>query len=102
MDLRPESARLSSCLSARSSSSLSYRAAMRRCLVLAIVVASVVASCASCRFSKVNPHATVGIPGRARDSAGHPFAAATVRLFREADLGQVLVGSVLAVGTLGL
>ncbi len=67
-----------------------------------MVLATVVASCAACRFSKVNPQATVVITGRALDSAGHPFAAANVRLFREADLGQVLLGSVLAVGTLGL
>ena len=75
---------------------------MRRCLALVLALATVVAGCASCRFSKVNPQATVVITGRALDAAGHPLASAQVRLFREADIGQALFGSVLAVGTLGL
>jgi hypothetical protein len=76
-----------------------YRARMRRWLVLGIVVVLCVSSC---RFSKVNSQATVVITGRALDSSGRALVSAQVRLFKEADVGEALLGSVLAVGTLGL
>jgi hypothetical protein len=75
---------------------------MRRCLVLAMALVAVLGSCVSCRFSKVNPQATVMITGQALDASGRPLAGAPVHLFREADIGQLLLGSVVAIGTLGL
>ena len=56
---------------------------------------------AGCHFSPVNPDATVTISGRALDAAGTPLAHTKVQLFKEADLGEAIVGSVLAVGSLG-
>jgi hypothetical protein len=72
---------------------------MPRWLALGIVVVLCVTSC---HFSKVNPQATVVITGRAVDSSGRALADAQVRLFKEGDLGEVVLGSVLAVGTMGL
>lgn len=77
---------------------LPYRVRMRRWLALAIPLVL----CASCTFSKVNPQATVVISGRALGPSGRPLVGAQVRLFKEADIGEALLGSVLAVGTLGL
>ncbi|MCU1657397.1 MAG: LigA protein [Pseudonocardiales bacterium] len=54
-----------------------------------------------CTFSKVNANATVVVSGRALTARGSPLAGVQVRLFKEADLGEALVGIVLAVGTLG-
>lgn len=55
---------------------------------------------AGCTFSDVNPDATIHISGRALDASGRPLADARVLLFKEADLGEVLLGSALVVGTL--
>ncbi|HET6154027.1 MAG TPA: discoidin domain-containing protein [Marmoricola sp.] len=56
---------------------------------------------AACGFSKVDPNAAVHIAGRALDSSGKPLAHAKVLLFKQADIGEVVFGTVLAVGTLG-
>lgn len=53
-----------------------------------------------CSFSTVDPDATVRVSGRALDATGAPLAGAKVLLFKQADLGEVLFGTVLAVGSL--
>ncbi|RNM13036.1 hypothetical protein [Nocardioides pocheonensis] len=55
---------------------------------------------AGCGFSSVDPHSSVSVSGRALDASGKPLAHAHVVLVRQADIGQVIFGSVLAVGTL--
>lgn len=54
-----------------------------------------------CAASKVDANATVRITGVVQNAAGQPAAGANVALFKEADLGELLVGTVLAIGTLG-
>jgi hypothetical protein len=53
-----------------------------------------------CTFSDVDPDATVHVSGRALDASGKPLAGARVLLFKEANLGEVLLGSALVIGTL--
>lgn len=53
-----------------------------------------------CTFSELDPDASVHISGRALDAAGKPLTNATVLLFKQADLGEVVFGSILTVGTL--
>ena len=53
-----------------------------------------------CSFSSVDPDATVQISGRALGSTGKPLAGARVLLLKQADLGEVVFGTVLAVGSL--
>lgn len=53
-----------------------------------------------CSFSSVDPNADVHVSGRALDASGKPLAQAKVLLLKEADIGEVLFGSILAVGTL--
>lgn len=54
-----------------------------------------------CHFSKVNANERVHVAGRALDASGKPLAGATVLLFKEADLGEFLFGTVEALSTLG-
>jgi hypothetical protein len=54
----------------------------------------------SCSFSDVDPEADVHVSGRALDASGRPLADTTVLLFKQADLGEVVFGTVLAVGSL--
>jgi hypothetical protein len=54
-----------------------------------------------CTFSHVDPQKTVTISGRALTESGSPLANATVHLYKEPDVGEVIVGSVLALGSLG-
>jgi len=49
----------------------------------------------------VAPDATVVVSGRALDAAGHPLTGATVRLYKQADLGEALLGTVVTLGMLG-
>lgn len=56
---------------------------------------------AGCATSDVDPDATVRLSGRALDAAGRPLADTEVLLLKQADLGELVVGTVLAVGTLG-
>lgn len=53
-----------------------------------------------CSFSSVDPDAEVRVSGRALDASGKPLAGARVLLVKQADIGEVLFGSILAVGTL--
>ncbi len=53
-----------------------------------------------CSVSEVDPHATVRISGHALDPRGRPLADTTVLLFKQADIGEILVGTTLAIGTL--
>ena len=71
---------------------------MRRWLAPVLVVPLLATGCT---FSHVDPKASVHISGRAVDATGAPLAHATVRLFKEADLGEAIVGVVLAIGSLG-
>lgn len=54
-----------------------------------------------CHFSKVNANERVHVAGRALDASGTPLSGATVFLFKEADLGEFLFGTVEALSTLG-
>lgn len=53
-----------------------------------------------CSFSSVDPDASVTVTGRALNAAGKPLADTKVLLFKQADIGEVVFGSILAVGTL--
>lgn len=66
-----------------------------------LIVLAVCAALSGCKFSKVDPNATVHVSGRALSASGRPLADVEVRLFKEADLGEALTGIVLAIGTLG-
>jgi len=70
---------------------------MRRVPTLFAALSLAVAGCST---SSVDPDATVHISGRALDASGRPLSGATVLLFKEADIGEVVVGTVLAIGTL--
>ncbi len=69
---------------------------MRRVLPLA---AALCLAAAGCSTSDIDPDATVRISGRALDAAGRPLADTRVLLFKQADLGEVALGTVLVVGT---
>jgi hypothetical protein len=64
------------------------------------VLTTLVLGAAACSFSSVDPDASVHISGRALDAAGKPLANAKVLLFKEADIGEVIFGTVLTVGSL--
>ena len=70
---------------------------MRRVFVVVTVLGL---AATGCGFSSVDPESTVSVSGRALDSSGKPLAHAKVLLIRQADIGQVIFGSILAVGTL--
>ena len=53
-----------------------------------------------CSTSDIDPDATVRISGRALDAAGEPLSGASVLLFKQADVGEVLLGTALTIGTL--
>lgn len=64
------------------------------------LLAAVALTVSACSFSSVDPNATVTVTGRALDAQGRPLSGATVVLIRQPDVGQVIFGSVLAIGTL--
>ncbi|MFL6159264.1 MAG: discoidin domain-containing protein [Marmoricola sp.] len=66
-----------------------------------LVLAALGLAVTGCSFSSVDPDASVHISGRALDATGKPLAHAKVLLFKQADIGEVVFGTVLAVGTLG-
>jgi hypothetical protein len=70
---------------------------MRRVPALFAVLSLAVTSCT---FSSVDSDAEVRISGRALDASGRPLSGAKVLLFKEADIGEVVFGTVLAIGTL--
>ncbi len=67
---------------------------------VAAVLAALSIGASGCSFSSVDPDADVSISGRALNSDGAPLADASVLLFKQADIGEVLFGSILAVGSL--
>lgn len=69
--------------------------------LLPALLLPIVLSATGCQFSKVSPDAAVHVTGRALDASGKPLAGAKVLLFKEADIGEVLFGAVIALGTLG-
>ena len=64
------------------------------------VLAAMSLTVTGCSVSDVDPDATVRISGHALDARGRPLADAKVLLFKQADLGEILVGTTLAIGTL--
>jgi hypothetical protein len=70
---------------------------MRRCALVTILLLTLTA----CDFSHVKPQQTVVISGRALDATGAPLRHVQVHLYKEADLGEVMVGSALTLGSLG-
>jgi hypothetical protein len=70
---------------------------MRRVLAL---FAALSLGAAGCSTSSVDPDATVRISGRALDPSGKPLSGARVLLLKDADIGEVVLGTVLAIGTL--
>src|SRR5690349_11920120 len=71
---------------------------MRR---LSAVVASLSVAVTGCSFSKVDPNADVSISGTALDASGKALTNTKVLLFKQADIGGVLFGGILALGSLG-
>lgn len=55
----------------------------------------------SCDFSHVDPKATVVITGRALSATGAPLRNVAVSLYKEPDVGEAIVGTALALGSLG-
>jgi len=55
---------------------------------------------AGCGFSSVDPDSSVSISGRALDASGKPLRDAHVLLIKQVDIGEVIFGSILTVGTL--
>lgn len=55
---------------------------------------------AGCSLSSLDADADVHIEGRALDASGRPLANTEVLLLKQADLGEVLFGAALVVGTL--
>lgn len=70
---------------------------MRR---VSALVAAVSIAATGCSFSSVDPDTSVHISGRALDASGRPLVHRQVLLFKQADVGEVILGSALAVGTL--
>lgn len=52
-----------------------------------------------CSFSTVKANATVHVSGRALDATGRPLAHARVLLFKQADIGEVVFGGALVLGS---
>ena len=67
---------------------------------VSVLVAVLVLAVTGCTFSSVDPDEPIHISGRALNASGEPLASARVMLFKQADVGEVLLGTVLAIGTL--
>jgi hypothetical protein len=65
-----------------------------------MVAATLSVVVAGCSFSTVDPSADVHVSGRALDASGRPLVRTKVLLLKQADIGEVVFGAVLAVGTL--
>jgi hypothetical protein len=65
-----------------------------------VAIAALCLTVIGCSTSDIDPDATVRVSGRALDAAGNPLAGTPVLLFKQADLGEVVLGTVLAIGTL--
>ncbi len=68
--------------------------------MLATLSIATVAALSACSFSSVDPDAEVHVSGRALDAAGKPLTNTKVLLLKQADIGEVVFGTVLAIGTL--
>lgn len=68
--------------------------------IVAIVTLGAMAT--ACTASKLQADATVRVTGTVLDASGQPARNADVALFKRADIGEVLIGATLAIGTLGL
>lgn len=66
---------------------------------LAVVVSA--ATLTGCAVSRLDPGAAVSVHGSVLDGASQPAAGAKVALFKEADLGETLVGVTFAVASFG-
>lgn len=64
-----------------------------------VTLAMILSACAT---SRVPVEANVLVTGTVLGEAGQPAAGADVALFRIADVGELLVGATLAIGTLGV
>src|SRR5688572_20635981 len=74
-----------------------YVSAMRRVPAVLVAICLTVIGCSA---SDVDPDATVRISGRALDAQGRPLSGAKVLLFKQADFGEIILGTTLAIGTL--
>jgi hypothetical protein len=70
---------------------------MRRVLAL-LTAASLAAT--GCSFSSLDPDAEIHIAGQVLDASGRPLSGAKVLLMKQADIGEVIFGTILAIGTL--
>lgn len=70
--------------------------------VPAPMLAALLLMTSSCGFSKLDPNAAVHVTGTVVNADGHPAAGAEVLLFKEADIGELVVGVTFALGTLGV
>ena len=70
---------------------------MRKVPVIVTVLGLAVAGCG---FSTVDRNSSVSISGRALDESGKPLGNTRILLVKQADIGEVIFGSVLTVGTL--
>jgi hypothetical protein len=70
---------------------------MRRWALATVVLLAA----AGCTFTTVKPDQTVVISGRALSAAGAPLRGVTVHLYKEADVGEVIVGAFAVLGSLG-
>lgn len=66
-----------------------------------ILVAALSLALTGCSFSKLDADEQVNVSGRALDAAGKPLSDTQVLLFKQADLGGLLFGTVFAIGSLG-
>jgi hypothetical protein len=69
-------------------------------LKVSVAVTVLGLTAAGCGFSSVDPGSSVSISGRALNAAGNPLGNARVVLVKQADLAEVVFGTVLTVGTL--
>ena len=77
------------------------RSGVRRSLAGLVVVACVAAVTTACTRSPVSSDATIIVTGRALAASGKPLSNTKVQLYKEADFGEAVVGSVLLLGSLG-
>ncbi|MBO9524394.1 MAG: hypothetical protein J7518_22885 [Nocardioidaceae bacterium] len=73
---------------------------MRRVRAVPVLLTTLALAATGCSFSSVDPHTTVHVSGRALDAAGRPLDGTKVLLFKEADLGEVVFGTALVLGSL--
>lgn len=70
---------------------------MRR---VSALVAALSLAATGCSFSTVDPSQSVRVSGHALDASGRPLVDARVLLVKQADIGEVVFGSILTIGSL--